>query len=180
MQQRSNMLLCSQETQCGAPSSIVNMFLFKPPVSHPYQFANEVIRLQTSTGNKICATYIERPGAAINIVFSHGNAEDLNTAYRFMQQLSVLLDANVVGYDYSGYGSSTGMFRTCRVRCMRQASTHRQFHADVQQDTPARRTVTLTFVASSTTLLKCLTYPPSISSSMGDPWVVGRRATWLK
>jgi len=105
------MILCSIETQYCAPFSIVNAFLFKPPAPYVYTFPNEVVQLRTAHGTRICATFIRRPGAALYLLLSHGNAEDLNTAYDFMQRLSLSLDVNVVGYDYTGYGCSTG---TCQ------------------------------------------------------------------
>jgi hypothetical protein len=45
----------------------------------------------------------------VTIIFSHGNADDLNVCFKFMHQLSSLLDVNIMGYDFSGYGESTGM-----------------------------------------------------------------------
>lgn len=108
----AKMILCSIETNYCVPFSIVDAFLFKPPAPYAYTFPNEVIQLKTSHGNRICATFIRRPGASLVLLLSHGNAEDLNTAFGFMQRLSLSLDVNVVGYDYSGYGCSTG---TCAV-----------------------------------------------------------------
>src|SRR6478672_123378 len=102
------MILCSSDAPCLGSSSLINLFLFKPPTPYAYSFPNDVVQLQTSQGNQICTTYIKRPGATITLLYSHGNADDLDTAYRFMQRMSVLLDVNVVGYVYSGYGSSTG------------------------------------------------------------------------
>jgi pimeloyl-ACP methyl ester carboxylesterase len=94
-------------------SSIVNFFLFRPPEPKiPYAIPNEIIRLQTARGNEIAATYIDRK-STITILFSHGNAEDLNSCFPFLHQLSILLDVNVVGYDFSGYGESTGKLRVC-------------------------------------------------------------------
>jgi hypothetical protein len=92
-------------------SSLVNFFLFNPPQHKRYYIRNDVdiIRLKTSRGNKIAALYVDRK-ATVTILFSHGNAEDLNSCCDFMHQLSSLLDVNVMGYDFSGYGGSTGMF----------------------------------------------------------------------
>lgn len=89
-------------------SSLVNYFLFKPPKSVPYRIPTEVLRLRTSRGSKIAIACIDRPGSDLTLIYSHGNAEDLNTSYNFMLKLSVLLGVNVVGYDYSGYGESSG------------------------------------------------------------------------
>jgi hypothetical protein len=91
--------------------SLVNFFLFNPPQHEGYSIRNDIdiIRLKTSKGNDIAATYVDRK-ASVTILFSHGNAEDLNSCCNFMHQLSTLLDVNVMGYDFSGYGGSTGMF----------------------------------------------------------------------
>jgi hypothetical protein len=92
-------------------SSLVNFFLFNPPQHKGYSVRNDVrmILLKTSRNENIAAMYIDRK-ATVTILFSHGNAEDLNSCYNFMHQLSTLLDVNVMGYDFSGYGGSTGMF----------------------------------------------------------------------
>uniref|UniRef100_A0A7S1VS05 AB hydrolase-1 domain-containing protein n=1 Tax=Grammatophora oceanica TaxID=210454 RepID=A0A7S1VS05_9STRA len=87
---------------------IVNTLLFKPPFPTPYDFPARVFRLRTKAGNEISATYLRRKGASVTILFSHGNAEDLNSCYSWMRRLSRELHVNVLGYDYSGYGSSTG------------------------------------------------------------------------
>lgn len=47
----------------------------------------------------------------MTILFSHGNAEDLNTAYSWMKKLSKNLSVNVIGYDYTGYGYSNSKYR---------------------------------------------------------------------
>lgn len=101
--------LCSRETMAPKLPSIVNFVLFRPPrPTGLYCFPSEVARLETRTGSNICATWIEKEGATIWILLSHANAEDLNTCYRSMLKLSILLDVNVICYDYSGYGLSTG------------------------------------------------------------------------
>jgi pimeloyl-ACP methyl ester carboxylesterase len=51
---------------------------------------------------------LTRPGAAVTLLVSHANAEDLNGIYPTLVKLAILLNVNVVGYDYSGYGGSTG------------------------------------------------------------------------
>jgi len=42
------------------------------------------------------------------LVFSHGNAVDLGQMLPFYRELSKELRVNVMGYDYTGYGCSTG------------------------------------------------------------------------
>lgn len=88
--------------------SIVNLILFRPPKPVPYCFPSEVVQLDTRAGNQIYATWIEKQGANIWLLLSHANAEDLNSCYRSMLKLAILLDVNVICYDYSGYGQSTG------------------------------------------------------------------------
>lgn len=114
--QTITMDICSSDVPCNSSSGIVNRFLFKPPAPCVYCFPNDLFRLQTSRGNRIYTTYIERPGATIHLLVSHGNAEDLNMCYGFMRKMSILLNVNVVGYDYSGYGCSTGKWQGCRCR----------------------------------------------------------------
>ena len=41
----------------------------------------------------------------MTILFSHGNAEDLNSSYWFMERVAKGCDVNVMSYDYTGYGS---------------------------------------------------------------------------
>jgi len=90
-------------------NALVNQLLFKPPKKHEYEFNNPIIRLPTNTGDTICATHVERKGAHVTILFSHGNAEDLNTSFSWMKKLSKELKVNMISYDYPGYGESKGV-----------------------------------------------------------------------
>lgn len=86
-------------------SSLVNAFLFKPPKPpRDYDFPTEVIRLQTARGQEIAATFVRRRGANVTILFSHGNAEDLNSSFWYLERLSKACEVNVMCYDYTGYG----------------------------------------------------------------------------
>jgi len=89
--------------------SIINSLLFKPPTNHVnYDFPSRIIPLTTSTGNTISATHVKKRGANVTILYSHGNAEDLNICYGWLRRLSRGLNVNVLAYDYSGYGGSSG------------------------------------------------------------------------
>jgi hypothetical protein len=90
--------------------SLVDLILFKPPLSKGYHIPSHIFSLETSRGNTISATYLRRKGANVTILFSHGNAEDLNSAYYWMRKLSRNLDVNVMGYDYTGYGDNQSKF----------------------------------------------------------------------
>jgi pimeloyl-ACP methyl ester carboxylesterase len=46
--------------------------------------------------------------ATSTLLYSHGNAADLGQMYELFIELSIHLKVNLMGYDYSGYGQSTG------------------------------------------------------------------------
>ncbi|CAH9137711.1 unnamed protein product [Cuscuta epithymum] len=64
--------------------------------------------LETKRGNKIVAFYLKSPYARLTLLYSHGNAADLGQLYDLFLQLKANLRVNIMGYDYSGYGASTG------------------------------------------------------------------------
>lgn len=74
----------------------------------------EVVRLNTRPirgggGNsKIVVAWVPYKGVVPAMLFSHGNAVDLGQMLPFYRELSKELRINVLGYDYSGYGCSTG------------------------------------------------------------------------
>nr|CAD1820803.1 unnamed protein product [Ananas comosus var. bracteatus] len=68
----------------------------------------DVIALETRRGNRIVAFYLRNPSARLTVLYSHGNAADLGQLYDLFAQLKVNLRVNLMGYDYSGYGASTG------------------------------------------------------------------------
>lgn len=47
---------------------------------------------------------MKRDGANVTVLFSHGNSEDLNTSYSWLEKLAKQCNVNVLGYDYTGYG----------------------------------------------------------------------------
>ncbi|XP_054800376.1 uncharacterized protein LOC129304668 isoform X2 [Prosopis cineraria] len=68
----------------------------------------DVLKLCTKRGNNIVAMYIKNPSASLTMLYSHGNAADLGQMYELFSELSVHLRVNLMGYDYSGYGQSSG------------------------------------------------------------------------
>ncbi|KAM6556596.1 hypothetical protein CsatB_003615 [Cannabis sativa] len=68
----------------------------------------DVLMIDTKRGNKIVAFYLRNPYARLTLLYSHGNAADLGQLYDLFVQLKVNLRVNLMGYDYSGYGASTG------------------------------------------------------------------------
>ncbi|KAF4366997.1 hypothetical protein F8388_022785 [Cannabis sativa] len=68
----------------------------------------DVLMIDTKRGHKIVAFYLRNPYARLTLLYSHGNAADLGQLYDLFVQLKVNLRVNLMGYDYSGYGASTG------------------------------------------------------------------------
>ena len=101
--------LSVKTTTAKMAPSFLNHVIFRPPPFETYFFRTKLIRLTTSKGNTIAATHIKRTKSAITLIFSHANGDDLNNCYAQMLKISHSLNVNVIGYDYSGYGKSTGM-----------------------------------------------------------------------
>ncbi|KAL2896046.1 Alpha/beta hydrolase domain-containing protein 17C [Bienertia sinuspersici] len=68
----------------------------------------DVLKLCTKKGNEIVAVFMRNSLAKLTVLYSHGNAADLGQMYELFGELSVHLRVNLMGYDYSGYGQSTG------------------------------------------------------------------------
>ncbi|CAM0882189.1 unnamed protein product [Alopecurus aequalis] len=68
----------------------------------------EVVRLRTRRGNEIVGVYVRHARASATLLYSHGNAADLGQMYGLFVELSRRLRVNLFGYDYAGYGRSTG------------------------------------------------------------------------
>ncbi|KAI4321321.1 hypothetical protein MLD38_034718 [Melastoma candidum] len=107
-------------------STMAAKFAFFPPVPPSYEVAEygaagklrmtgasvkedvDVLMLKTKRGNRIVAIYVKNPSAALTVLYSHGNAADVGQMCELFCELSVHLKVNLMGYDYSGYGQSTG------------------------------------------------------------------------
>ncbi|XP_004489539.1 uncharacterized protein [Cicer arietinum] len=68
----------------------------------------DVVKLRTRRGNEIVAVYVKYHRPTCTMLYSHGNAADLGQMFELFVELSNRLRLNVMGYDYSGYGQSTG------------------------------------------------------------------------
>ncbi|XP_065854822.1 uncharacterized protein [Euphorbia lathyris] len=68
----------------------------------------DVLKLDTKRGNRVVAVYFKNPQASLTLLYSHGNAADLGQMYDLFRELSLHLRVNLMGYDYSGYGQSSG------------------------------------------------------------------------
>lgn len=112
----------------GVTSSIAAKFAFFPPSPPSYTVVSgensgegklsipevprrenvEFLKLRTRRGNDVVAVYVKHPKATATLLYSHGNAADLGQMYELFVELSNRLRVNLLGYDYSGYGQSTG------------------------------------------------------------------------
>jgi pimeloyl-ACP methyl ester carboxylesterase len=90
----------------AAMGSLVSSLLFQPP-SLTFMHAQKHFWLQTRTKNRIPAFFIDR-NSTVTVLFSHGNAEDLGMIYDWFYDFTRQLNVNVLAYDYTGYGKSSG------------------------------------------------------------------------
>ncbi|KAI6179454.1 Alpha/beta hydrolase domain-containing protein 17C [Aphelenchoides besseyi] len=70
----------------------------------------EIFTTRTRRNNNVACMFVRPCGvnARFTIMFSHGNAVDLGQMCSFYYGLGYRLNCNVFGYDYSGYGCSSG------------------------------------------------------------------------
>ncbi|MCJ7638160.1 MAG: alpha/beta hydrolase [Nitrososphaeraceae archaeon] len=105
-------------------SWIQNSLTFNPkkvPMTHDYKLKhheenfktliNENVTLteqfiDTSTDNTINAIYLKNPSKDICIIYAHGNSGTMETCMNFLYDFGTY--ANIMMFDYSGYGKSTG------------------------------------------------------------------------
>ncbi|XP_015967526.1 uncharacterized protein LOC107491236 [Arachis duranensis] len=113
----------------NATSSMASRFAFFPPDPPSYNLKSddggklrissevcdqreddevEVMKVVTKRGNSIVCMYVKNKRATLTLLYSHGNAADIGHMYPIFTQLSLHLRLNLMGYDYSGYGQSSG------------------------------------------------------------------------
>ncbi|KAJ9677952.1 hypothetical protein PVL29_022748 [Vitis rotundifolia] len=74
----------------------------------PHRENVDILKLPTRRGTEIVALYVRYPMATSTVLYSHGNAADIGQMYELFIELSIHLRVNLMGYDYSGYGQSSG------------------------------------------------------------------------
>ncbi|XP_051117647.1 uncharacterized protein LOC127242229 [Andrographis paniculata] len=118
----------------GVTSSIAAKFAFFPPSPPSYTVVADesrgvalsipevprredvdVLKLRTRRGNDVVAVHIKHPKATATLLYSHGNAADLGQMYELFVEITIRLRINLMGYDYSGYGQSTGKPTECNT-----------------------------------------------------------------
>jgi abhydrolase domain-containing protein 17 len=77
------------------------------PQQAGYRDQRGILRLTSSDGAKISATYLPNPEAVFTVLFSHGNAEDIGDDQPLLERIRAAGFA-VFAYDYQGYGTSEG------------------------------------------------------------------------
>ena len=85
---------------------VTDSVIFQPQRTF-YKDDTSIIKLTTNSGEKISAKYFPNPNAEYTILFSHGNAEDIDDATTFLEQLQNA-GFSVLAYDYRGCGRSEG------------------------------------------------------------------------
>ncbi|CAL9170004.1 uncharacterized protein LOC135593023 [Musa acuminata AAA Group] len=108
-------------------SSVAARFAFFPPEPATYEVFRErggdgrlcltglspeknveVHLVETRAGNRVVATFWRHPRSRFTVLYSHGNAADLGQMLDLFLELRAHLRVNIMSYDYSGYGASTG------------------------------------------------------------------------
>ncbi|CAN1318449.1 Alpha/beta hydrolase domain-containing protein 17B [Linum perenne] len=106
-------------------SNVAAKFAFFPPDPPTYDVLEEeegrmvvpgvtadknmdVHTLDTKAGNKVVAMFWKHPCARFTLLYSHGNAADLGQMHELFIELRAHLRVNIMSYDYSGYGASSG------------------------------------------------------------------------
>lgn len=98
-------------------NAVINQFAFKPPVPARYTAQENIEFVYSQTGDKIalrCISPLERAycrGDTYNtkyplIIAAHGNGDDIGTFHKYACNLAKQQQANVLFFDYPGYGLS--------------------------------------------------------------------------
>ncbi|KAA8495665.1 Protein ABHD17C [Porphyridium purpureum] len=80
------------------------------PLQHAAGFSASATD-ELSPGNKefcVAAVHLKHPRSQCTIIYSHGTSEDLAVASQFAADFCNEFEADVVAYDYLGYGLSSG------------------------------------------------------------------------
>ncbi len=81
--------------------------IFQPP-SPTYRAGQlPITMIPAAAGDSIALLYLPNPRATLTLLYAHGNAEDLGQIAPMLEELRRHGFA-VIGFDYRGYGASTG------------------------------------------------------------------------
>lgn len=91
---------------------VVNVLAF--PVPHKdrrlddLRQSSEYVELRTEEGEMTGALHIKTPSSKYTVLYSHGNAEDIQLTYQYLRTMARKVGADVFAYEYLGYGLSDG------------------------------------------------------------------------
>lgn len=88
-------------------AAFADRLIFFPPGPSYGAGLDGLVRLESTRGDTIAARHLETPGAALTILFAHGNAEDIGHG-TFHADRYAELGVSVLAFDYPGYGLSSG------------------------------------------------------------------------
>lgn len=81
--------------------------IFQPPPPSYRADQLPITMIPGADGGSIATLYLPNPHAALTLLYAHGNAEDLGQVAPMLEELRRHGFA-VLGFDYRGYGASTG------------------------------------------------------------------------
>lgn len=81
-------------------------FAFKPH-KPAYSLKDDHIKLTLNDGDTVVAYHWQHPSAKYTLLFSHGNAEDIEDIRPILKKI-YNLGISIMAYDYPGYGLSSG------------------------------------------------------------------------
>lgn len=81
--------------------------IFQPPPATYTADRLPIEWVETGDGARLAVLHLPNPDARYTILYSHGNAEDLGMVVPALERLREAGFA-VIGYDYHGYGASSG------------------------------------------------------------------------
>jgi abhydrolase domain-containing protein 17 len=91
---------------CGYAVFFVDSLIFQPHHAS-YRDTPQILKVSSTNGKKISASYLPNPSARYTLLVSHGNAEDLADVRDWLDELRSA-GFSVFAYDYQGYGTSEG------------------------------------------------------------------------
>jgi len=74
----------------------------------PQDFTYEDVFFESADGTRLHGWYFERPGAALHVLYCHGNGEDVAGVGSYMDLLRERHDVTLFVFDFRGYGRSQG------------------------------------------------------------------------
>lgn len=70
--------------------------------------STSIIMLTTSTKSIIPAIFYRNINSDLTLIFSHGNSTDIGIMYNYISDLVIQIKANILLFEYSGYGEASG------------------------------------------------------------------------